>query len=421
MMHGVWSAVTSGNDVVKYDLILKNGHVLDPDQGVDGRMDIAVAGGLITDFGESIAEGDADEVIDVEAPGRYVVPGLIDIHTHVAFGATTIGVGATCCDPDDAGVTSGVTTVADAGSVGIANFGAFPAHILPKARTRVLCYLNAGTFAHTIKGRADVCEFSDVDAEGIRNCIDSNPGYVQGIKLRLLGPFMAKAGEEVIRSVKGMCRDVKMPLMVHIGDRFASIEHEGNRLADVTGFLLSELDHGDIVTHLCTPNVGGVGEWMDGAIHAARKRGVTMDAALGMGNFGYRVAREQFGRGLYPDTISSDLTAAGQRFQSLVECMAKFLAIGYNLKQVVRMTTSNAAKAIGVADVTGAISSGMDADLTVLDVVEGNFLFRDTRGEEFRGRQGIRPVLTVRAGRPVLPRWGTHPWGWLPQNVLNNS
>jgi len=404
---------------VSYDLLLRGGHVLDPGQGLDGLADIAISGGLITAVRPGIPAADAREVLDVSGAGRYVVPGLLDIHAHVAYGGTTPGVGMACCDPDDVGIRSGVTTVLDAGSVGIANVGVFPAHILPRARTRVLVYLNVGSFAHTTPNKADVNSLEEVDADGIASCVAANPGLVAGMKLRLVGPFVARSGEKVITAAREAARAAGVPLMVHIGDLSAADEPGvADRMLHVTEFLLGELEAGDILTHLCTPSIGGIGRAagrLDPALLAARERGVVLDSALGMGNFGYRVAREQFERGLFPDTISSDLTGGGQSFHSLMECMAKFMAIGYSLAEVVRMTTVNAARAVGLAEETGAIKEGRVADITVLDVVEGGYRFTDTRREEFTGQHGIRPVQTVRAGQLVAPRWGTHPWGWLPE------
>jgi dihydroorotase len=191
-------------------------------------------------------------------------------------------------------------------------------------------------------------------------------------------------------------------------------------MATLTGYLLERLRPGDILTHLCTPSAGGVEQAVDvlePLALKARDRGVVLDAALGMGNFGSRVAAAQFARELYPDTISSDLTFGGQVFHSLMECMAKFMAIGYSLSDVVRMTTTNAAAAIGHADTLGALAVGREADITVLDVVEGDFVFTDTKKETFTGNWGIAPVQTIRAGELHAPRWGTHPWGWLPQRA----
>jgi dihydroorotase len=406
---------------VSYQLILKNGHVLDPGQGIDRRADIAISDGRIAAIEDSIPEAHATAVLDMSGDGRHVVPGLIDLHAHVARGGTTPGVGMGCCEADEIGIRSGVTTVLDAGSVGIANAGVFPAYILPGARTRVLCYLNVGTFAHSTRNPADVGSLDDIDAEGIASCIESNPGVVSGMKLRLVGHFVAKAGEQVIDAAKEAARRAAVPLMVHIGDLFAAQEPDlDKRMLAVTEYLIGQLDAGDILTHLCTPSVGGVGRsggQLDPLLKAARERGVILDSALGMGNFGYQVAREQYDRGLAPDTISSDLTLGGQSFHSLMECMAKFMAIGYSLADVVRMTTVNAAVATGLADTAGALVVGRTADITILDVTEGDFRFTDTRKEVFSGRYGISPVHTVRAGELIAPRWGTHPWGWLPETA----
>src|SRR5262249_34090859 len=123
---------------VSYDLLIKGGHVLDPGQGLDATLDIAVSGGKIAKIAADIPAQDAARVLEMRGAGRRVVPGLIDLHTHVANGAITSGVGMGNCEADDIGVRSGVTTVVDCGSVGVANLGVFPAHILPKVKTRVI-------------------------------------------------------------------------------------------------------------------------------------------------------------------------------------------------------------------------------------------------------------------------------------------
>ncbi|MDQ7907520.1 amidohydrolase family protein [Phytohabitans sp. ZYX-F-186] len=399
-----------------YDLLLVNGHVLDPGQGIDDRLDIAIAGGRIAAVEREIPPGQARQVLDLGGTERYVVPGLIDVHTHVAYGATTSGVGMECCEPDFIGVESGVTTVLDAGSVGVANVGVLAAHVVDRARTRIICYLNVGSHAHTMPGKADVTALTDVDADAIRACVAANPGLVRGLKLRLVGPLVLTDGEEIVARSKAIAREHGLPLMVHIGD-LSGTAQTAARMQEVTRFLIESFEPGDILTHLCTPNVGGVMHAFDQTaplLAAARARGVVLDSALGMGNFGHRVAREQRAAGLGPDTISSDLTVFGQSFHSLLECMAKFMAVGYSLSEVVAMTTANAARAIGLDDTLGAVAAGREADLTVFDVVPGEFEFTDTVKESFTGEAGLVPVQTIRAGVPYAPRWGTHPWGWLP-------
>src|SRR6266581_5465990 len=145
-----------------YDVVIKGGHVLDPGQGLDGHMDIGISGGRIAAIQPDIPASEAARVVEVRGANRYVTPGLIDIHTHVAYGATTPGVGMGCVPPDVGGVRSGVTTVLDAGSVGVANVGVFGAHLLPKAKTRVICYVNVGTYAHTTPSMADVNRLEEI-------------------------------------------------------------------------------------------------------------------------------------------------------------------------------------------------------------------------------------------------------------------
>jgi dihydroorotase len=403
-----------------YDLLIKGGHVLDPGQDLDAALDIAITRGKIVKIAADIEPEDAARVIEVRGAGRHVVPGLIDLHTHVANGAITKGVGMGSCDADDIGVRSGVTTVADCGSVGVANLGVFPAHILPKARTRVITLVNAGSHAHTMPGAADVNSPGDISRDALAKAAEHNPGLIAGVKLRVVGPAFQAAGEEIITAAKAAARDLGVPLMVHIGDSTARDESSAARRGELTRFLLKSFEPGDILTHLCTPSSGRV---LDQAgrpypeVAEARANGVVLDSALGRGNFGIEVARRQADLGLFPDTISSDLTALGQTFHSLLECMAKFMSIGYTLADVVKATTASAASALGLQHEIGSISVGREADLSIIDVVEGDFTFTDTTGRQFRGGYGLVPVRTLKAGEEFSPGWGTHPWGWLPASA----
>jgi dihydroorotase len=403
-----------------YDLLIKGGHVLDPGQGLDGTLDIAITGGKIARIAAGIPAEEAARVLEIRGAGRHVVPGLIDLHTHVASGAITEGAGMGMCDPDDIGVRSGVTTVVDCGSVGVANLGVFPAYILPNARTRVITMVNAGSYAHTMPGPADVNSLGDIDRDTLQQAAEHNPGLIAGVKLRIVGPVFADIGEDIITKAKAAASDLGVPLMVHIGDFTAKDEASAARRGELTRFLLRTFEPGDILTHLCTPNSGRV---LDPAgkpypeVGEARSNGVVLDSALGRGNFGIEVARRQADLGLYPDTISSDLTARGQTFHSLLECMAKFMSIGYSLADVVKAATASAATALGLAGEIGAIAVGRDADLSIIDAVTGDFTFTDTTGQAFRGGYGLVPVRTLKAGEEFSPGWGTHPWGWLPAST----
>ena len=404
-----------------YDLLIKGGHVLDPGQGLDGQLDIAVTDGKIAAVQADIPASEARRLVQVKGDNRYVVPGLLDIHTHVGYGATTAGVGMGCVDPDIAGVHSGVTTVLDAGSVGIANVGVFGAHLIPNAKTRVICFVNVGTFAHTTPAAADVMTMNDIDRRAIASCVQSNPGLISGFKLRMVGPVVQERGEDVVKLAKEVAVEHGLPLMVHIGD---GRHPDRAKASDLTRFLLKTLTAGDILTHLCTPNPGGVMNAREAArsvvpeVEEARANGVVIDSALGRGNFGIEVARRQAELGVRPDTTSSDLTGGGRsRGVGLLDSMAKFMSLGYSLADVVRMTTVNAATGVGLADSAGAIAVGREADVSIFDVVEGKWKFTDTLNQPFTGDKALVPVQTIRAGELFSPDWGPYPWGWLPEEA----
>jgi dihydroorotase len=399
-----------------FDLLIKGGHVLDPGQGLDGPLDIAISAGQIVALAADIPATQARQTIQVRGANRYVSPGLIDLHTHVAAGATTPGIGLDCCDPDLVGVKSGVTTVVDTGSVGVTNIGVFDAHIRPKAKTRIVCYVNVGSYALTTARAADVMSLDEVDRAVIARCVAANPGLISGVKLRITGPFVLERGEELIRLSKDIARENDVPFMAHIGNRLAD-QRRGEQLARC---VLDAFEPGDILTHLCTPHAGGVLD-ADGRPLAefveARAKGVVMDSALGRHNFSFDVARRQADLGIRPDTISTDITPGGygEIVYSLMECMTKFLALGYSLSDVVRMTTTSPARALGLADRLGAIAVGREADLSIFDVVSGQWRFIDTVNQVFTGDQALVPVHTIRGGELIAPDWGPHTWGWLPE------
>jgi len=299
----------------------------------------------------------------------------------------------------------------------VANIGVLQSYVMPNARTRILPFVNVGSYAHTMPGFSDVNSMEEIDDRAIRSCVEANPGFLKGLKLRMVGPVVQSQGEAVVDKVKAISREHKLPLMVHIGDRPA----EFDKAREHTQYLLKNFDPGDILTHLATPHSGGV--MVDEArtkivpeLLEARARGVTLDPALGAGNFGFVLAQQQAEIGLLPDTISSDLTAGGRTrvVYSLMECMGRFMAVGYKVEDMVRMATVNAAKALGMSDEIGALAVGREADITIFDVANGKWKFIDTIQHEFTGERAMKPVLTLRAGEVFEPEWGPHPWGWLP-------
>ena len=394
------------------DLLIQGGQVLDPGQGLKGRFDIAVSQGRISQIAPHIDPREADRVVDVS--GKVVAPGLIDLHAHVYAGVRTVGVNENCLMPDLAGVQSGVTTLLDPGSGGCYNFSGFTRFLVPAARTRVFALINIAR--NGLFGMPEITQREDIDLEGTIKCVEQNKPTVLGVKLRMAGPVLDIFGIEAAKLAKRAARETGTMLMVHIGDSREEKPH-ADRL---TQQLLAEvMEPGDIVTHLCTHHTGGVMR-QDGTVipelRDAMRAGVILDPAHGRHNFKFDIARRQLDQGVIPDTISTDigLTNWKATVHSMAETMSKFLAVGLSLEDVILRTTANPARALGMTDTLGALAVGREADVSVLDVVEGDWEFSDSSGARFKGTQAIVPVVTIRAGEVIAPDWGPHPWGWLP-------
>ena len=388
------------------DLLLKGGRVIDPARGLDARMDVSVRDGAISEIAPSVKPSADARVI--KADGKIVAPGLIDLHTHVYHGVNQTGV-----DPDLAGVYAGVATVVDAGSAGCYTFGGFPEHVAPKAKTRIVCMLHISrtglNYQPEISGRGDI----DMD-ETVR-VIRANKPMIQGVKVRAVGPAIPTLGVEIVELAKRAANEGGVRLMVHIGDR--AVGDSG--APTITRELLPLLESGDIITHLFSGNAGRI---LDGGgkvlpeVMEAQERGVFFDTAHGRQNFSFDVAKAALDQGVRPRSISTDLTIPGRQntVHSLAEMLSRFMALGFSLADVIRMATSEPAKALDMDGEIGSLAVGRTADISVLEEHAGDWLFRDTDGGTLRGDKALTPVLTVKAGEVFTAEWGPRPWGWLP-------
>jgi dihydroorotase len=388
-----------------YDLLLKGGSVIDPAESRRGAFDVAVQGGKIAEVAASIDPKGARRVVDVS--GKIVTPGLIDLHAHVFDGVAHNGV-----HPDIAGVRAGVTTVVDAGSSGCATFGAFPRHILPKAETEVIPFLHICQTG--LATNPDIVAATSIDLDETLRVVSEHRSLIKGIKARMVSPALEILGMEMPRLAKRAARESALPLMVHIGD--TQKKYDPNVIRE----LLPLLEPGDIVTHLFTANPGGVLDANGKVVPEAREltdRGVWLDTAHGRMNFGFGVARKVLDQGLVPHCISTDLTIPGRlnTVHSMVEIMARFLGLGFTFDQVVAMCTVNAARALGEQDRLGSLAVGRQADISVLELREGDWVVYDTLRDSLKVNQAPVPVLTVKRGQLFEPEWGPHPWGWEPE------
>lgn len=388
------------------DLLLKGGRVIDPARGLDARMDIAVQDGAISEIAPSVKPSAGARVI--KADGKIVAPGLIDLHTHVYHGVNQTGV-----DPDLAGVYAGVATVVDAGSAGCYTFGGFPEHVAPKAKTRIVCMLHISrtglNYQPEISGRGDI------DIEETVRVIRANKPMIQGVKVRAVGPAIPTMGVEIVELAKQAANEGGVRLMVHIGDR--AVGDSG--APTITRELLPLLESGDIITHLFSGNAGRIldaGGKVLPEVMEAQERGVFFDTAHGRQNFSFDVAKAALDQGVRPRSISTDLTIPGRQntVHSLAEMLSRFMALGFSLADVIRMATSEPAKALEMDGEIGSLAVGRAADISVLEEQAGDWLFRDTDGGTLRGDKALTPVLTVKAGEVFTAEWGPRPWGWLP-------
>ena len=405
-----------------HDLLIKGGHLLDPASGLNGVMDLAVTDGKIAAIAPDIDPAEATRTIVIKGQRRYVTPGLIDMHVHCSFGMQTPGVNWMAAPPETAGVLSGVTTVVDCGTTGAYNFGVVPTYIAGKTKTRTSFFLNIGSYGLLTqplhKPRPEVSDPSHIDIESTIACVEAHRDLIKGIKLRLVGDAVESMGTQLVDLALEAARSLKLPLMTHIGELMG----QNSKAPELTRYLIDRLQPEDIITHVCTAHSGGLLDEQKKVLPAAREAqnaGVVMDPAAGRSNWNYDVCRIEAEQGFTPDTISTDLTLLGRTTSvySLTEAMARFMACGYSLEQVVTMVTTNPAKALKLDNEIGALKVGYEADLTVLDVVTGKWLFRDTSGTPFHGEHAFVPVQTIRAGELISPDWGPHPWGWLPEEA----
>jgi dihydroorotase len=367
-----------------------------------------VQDGLIARIAPDIAGTEAARTVDVA--GKIVAPGLIDLHAHVFEGVNRTGV-----NPDLAGVYSGVTTIVDAGSAGAATFAAWPRHIIPSCATEIIPFLHICQTG--LATNPDIIAESSVDLDETLRVASEYKGLIRGIKARMVSPALEIMGMDMPKLAKRAARESGITLMVHIGDTAKRYDPK------VIHALLPLLDAGDILTHYFTANPGGVidanGKLVPEARDAAQ-RGVWLDTAHGRMNFSFDVGRRCIDQGLLPHCISTDLTVPGRlnTVHSMVEIMTRFLGLGFTLQQVVTMSTANPAKAIGAADRLGTLAVGRQADISVLDLRDGDWMVYDVLGAGLRVTKAFVPFVTVKRGRVFTPDWGPRPWGWEPDRVL---
>jgi len=374
--------------MMDYDLILRHGHLLDPGTGQDGKADVAFKDGKVAGVGPSLA-GTAREERDVS--GCIVMPGMIDFHTHVYWGGTSISIEA-----DKLSRRCGTTTWLDVGSAGPGNFAGFRDHVIAPSQTRILAYLHishAGIYAFSRD--IMVGESLDMRLMDPVNCArvaEQNRDTIRGIKVRVGAGTSGPNGITPLFYAIEAADRAGLPVMCHI-------DRPPPRYVDV----LEVLRPGDTLTH-CYKPFPNAPVTADGRIKeacwAARERGVMFDIGHGQGSFAFEVARPMLEGGFPPDVISSDvhvLCIDGPAFDNL-ETMSKFLALGMPLPDIVRAVTATPAGLLQRPDIAD-LAPDTTGDATVLRIEDGRFTFTDSVGETLQGRQRLALDSVVLGGR----------------------
>jgi dihydroorotase len=372
-----------------FDLILRGGRVIDPSQGVDEVMDVGFAGGKVAKIGINLPAQSGTDVREVS--GRLVTAGLIDLHTHVYWGGTSLGI-----DAEDFCRKSGVTTCIDTGSAGPGNFAGFRKHVIERSAVRILAYLHvsfAGIYAFSktvMVGESEELRLlAPADAVAVA---EANRDVIIGIKVRVGLHASGRSGTAPLDIALQAANQTGLPLMCHIDAPPPSYEE-----------VLERLRPGDVLTHAFRPfpnaPVDPQGRVKDGVLRA-RARGVRFDIGHGKGSFAFKTARAMLANGFLPDTISSDIHALcidGPAYDQ-VTTLSKFLCMGMPLNDVIAATTANAAMALRRPEL-GTLKPGSVGDATILSIKEGAFDYVDVVGEHMTGDRRIVSEGVVIAGR----------------------
>lgn len=369
--------------------VIKGGRLIDPAAGLDGLFDIRVRDGKIDAIGASL-EADGATVIDIK--DHIVTPGLIDVHLHLMKGLGAFGV-----DPDIFGVGSGVTTVVDAGSAGHTLLNVFRNYVTDNAKTRVLNYINLSTLGGVSgPGYSILADPRLIDEAKIEQAVEANRDIIVGIKIMATGGALGSQGLKPLERARKLGDALKIPLLVHIGESWTK-DTAPVHVADVLKYLRA----GDIVTHMFTVHPGGLLDangklWPQ--VRAAKEAGVLMDVGHGLHNLNFDVARRVLDQGLHPDGVSTDGhrgNRAGPVYD-LPTTMAKLMALGFSLHQVIEMATANAARLLGRVKDLGTLKVGDPAEISVLRIKDREWQAVDSQKGTIPAHQAILPVYAIR-------------------------
>jgi len=381
----------------KFDLLIKGGEVFDPTQNLRAKRDIGMRFGKIEALEADIPASRALRVLD--ASGRLVLPGLVDLHSHVYPYGSALGIPA-----DELVPYQGTTTMVSAGDAGANNFAAFRRYVQAQTRTRLYAFVHIANIGLAGFPEPELFHLGFAHPEECGKTVAENADIAIGVKVRMSENVINQAGLEPLRRA---IRATEIAgggarVMCHIG---------GVATPELMREILNTLRKDDILTHCFSGAPNNAGRFtnivQDGKVlaeaHTAKKRGVLFDIGHGGGSFDFTVAEAAMREGLLPDTISSDIhvfsgNTPGMPYLTWV--MSKFLALGLPLDQVLRMASSVPGAIINRLPKLGTLQVGAPADASLVEIVNGPVEFVDTRNNKRSGNAFIRPMQSVLAGVP---------------------
>lgn len=392
--------VSTFNAQTKYDLLLKNGHVIDPKNKISERRDVAVSDGKIAAVGRSLDGSAATQVIDLN--GLYVTPGLIDIHVHLYTGTGVKSLtGDQSVYPDGFSFRSCVTTMADAGSAGWHNFDDFKQRVIDRAKTRVFAFVNI--VGQGMGGGAVEQDVNDMNAQLAAEIVKRHPETVVGIKTA----HYARPGWEAVDRAIEAGRLGGVPVMIDFGEFRPERSHQE--------LILNKMRPGDIYTHTYLSRVPMLDEnnRVRPYLFEGKKRGVIFDVGHGAGSFVFRYAVPAMQQGFTPDSISTDLHTSSMNggMKDMTNVMSKFLNMGMSFDDVILKSTWNPAREIR-REKYGHFDVGAPADIAVLRIDQGDFGFVDVDRMRMPGKQRLACEMTVLGGGVVFDLNGRSSERW---------
>jgi len=371
------------------DILLKGGHVIDPKNKIDAKMDVAIVAGKIFKVAANIPANTAKKVIDVS--DLYVTPGLINIHTHVFAGGKAGYVDGTSSQlPDAFALRSGITTVVDAGTSGWRNFPLFKSQVIDNSITRVLAFLNIAASGYSVDDAQE--NINEMDIQKTADAIKKYPDIIVGVRI---GRYTGSDWAPFDRAIEA-AKLTNTPLFVECHLPKYSLEDQ-----------LKRMRPGDIMTHAYEniaermPVVDEQGKVRPFVLEA-QKRGILFDVGHGGSGFWFNQAIPALKQGLVPNSFGTDehRTSMNSGMKTMVNVMSKYLNMGMNLQDIIASASWNAAKSIKREDL-GNLSEGAVADITVLSLEHGKFGFVDSGNNRIDGDRMLEAEMTIRAGKIV--------------------